>query len=166
MEQRKAKDGWSARLIAAIVFISIGILYIIIERVVGEESINGNAMVFRAAFGGLGVVLLAAGVLCLILEVRTRRRNNRLLNSGQYVLAEISEITMNYSIRINSRHPYIVKCRYQDMNGVVHVFKSRNLNFDPAPILRDQMVRVYVDGDDFRHYYMDIDSILPTVIEH
>ncbi len=166
MEQRKAKGGWSARLIAAIVFISIGILYIIIERVVGEESINGNAMVFRAAFGGLGVVLLAAGVLCLILEVRTRRRNNRLLNSGQYVLAEISEITMNYSIRINSRHPYIVKCRYQDMNGAVHVFRSRNLNFDPAPILRDQMVRVYVDGDDFRHYYMDIDSILPTVIEH
>ena len=48
MEQRKAKGGWSARLIAAIVFISIGILYIIIERVVGEESINGNAMVFRS----------------------------------------------------------------------------------------------------------------------
>lgn len=159
MEQRKAKGGWSVRLIMAIVFTSIGIVDIIVGRTVREENIQGNVMVFRAVFGGLGSVLLAVGIICLIFEVRTRRRNNRMLNSGQYVLAEISEITMNYSIRINSRHPYIVKCRYQDMNGVVHVFQSRNLNFDPAPVLRDQMVRVYVD-DDFRHYYMDIDSIL------
>lgn len=166
MEQRKAKGGWSARLIVAIIFIGIGILYSIIGIFVGGQNIDGDTTIFRIIFGGLGAVLLAAGVLCLFFEIRTRRRNSRLLNSGQYVLAEISEITMNYSIRINSRHPYIVKCRYQDMNGVVHVFRSRNLNFDPAPVLRDQMVRVYVDGEDFRHYYMDIDSVLPTVIEH
>lgn len=166
MEKRKAKGGWSVRLIAALIFTGVGILYILIGRVVQGDNINGNAIVFRLIFGGLGAVLLAVGMICLFLEIQSRRRNTRLLNSGKYILAEISEITMNYAVSVNSRHPYIVKCQYQDGNGYVHVFKSRSLNFDPSPHLRDQMVRVYVDGEDFKHYYVDIDSVLPTVIEH
>lgn len=50
------------------------------------------------------------------------------------------------------------------MYGNIHIFRSRNLSFDPTPPLTDQMVRVYVEGENFKHYYMDIDSVLPEVM--
>lgn len=166
MEKRKAKRGWTALLILSIIFIVLGTLYIIVAAVVGSMAFNEEAVIFGYTFGGLGAVFLIVGVICLCFEIRKRKINNKLLNSGQYIMAEISEITMNYAVRVNFRHPYIVICRYQDRNGYVHTFRSRNLNFDPASLMRDRMVRVYVDGDDFKHYYVDIDSLLPTVIEH
>lgn len=166
MEERKAKSGWTALLIVSLVFMIIGAVYIIIGAIVGNLDINEQTVIFGYTFGGLGAVLLVVGVICLSLEIRKRKRNNRLIHSGKYIFAEISEITMNYAVRVNFRHPYIVICRYQDMNGYVHTFRSRNLNFDPEPFLRDRMVRIYVEEDNFKHYYMDIDSILPAVTEH
>lgn len=166
MEKRKAKRGWTVLLILSIIFITLGTLYIIVGAVVGNLAFNEDAVIFGYTFGGLGAVFLIVGGICLSLEICKRRLINKLLHSGQYIMAEISEITMNYAVRVNFRHPYIVICRYQDMNGYVHTFRSRNLNFDPAPLLRDRMVRVYVEGDDFRHYYVDIDEVLPAVIAH
>lgn len=166
MEKRKAKMGLTALLMVSIIFSFVGIIFILVGRVIPAENIEGDAMVFRAIFCGLGAVLLIAGVLCLCLEIRARVRNNRLISSGQYIMAEISEITMNYTVSVNRSHPYIVICRYQDMYGNIHLFRSRNLFFDPAPLLKDQMVRVYVEGEDYKHYYMDIDEVLPKVIRH
>lgn len=136
----------------------------LVGGIIPAENIEGDVRAFRAIFCGLGAVLLIVGLLCL--EIRTRVRNNRLINSGQYIMAEISELTMNYTVSVNRSHPYIVICRYQDMYGNIHLFRSRNLFFDPVPLLKDQMVRVYVEGEDYKHYYMDIDEVLPKVIRH
>lgn len=81
-------------------------------------------------------------------------------------MAEITEITVNHTVKVNGRHPYIIKCIYQDMAGNIHIFKSRDLYFDPGTLLREQKVKVYVDGKDFKYYYVDIDEILPKVIQH
>lgn len=164
MEKRKAKRGWTALLIVSIVFTVIGIVYILVGCFVGAQSIEGNPIIFKGVFCGLGALLLIVGIICLCLEIGKRTRCNRLINSEQYIMAEISEITMNYAVRVNYRHPYIVICRYRDMYGNIHLFRSRNLNFDPAPLLKDQMVRVYVEGENFKHYYVDIDSVLPEVV--
>lgn len=130
-----------------------------VGEIILAENIEGDAGAFRAIFCGFGEVLLIASVLCLV--IRTRVRNNRLISSGQYIMAEISEITMNYD-----RHPYIIICRYQDRYGNIHTFRSRNLYFDPVPLLKDQMVKVYVDRDNFKFNYVDIDEVLPKVIWH
>lgn len=166
MERRKAKRGLTVFILESIIFSFVGIIFILVGGIIPAENIEGDARAFRAIFCGLGAVLLIAGVLCLCLEIRTRVRNNRLINSGQYIMAEISEITMNYAVRVNSRHPYIIICRYQDRYGNIHTFRSRNLYFDPAPLLKDQMVKVYVDGENFKYYYVDIDEVLPKVIRH
>lgn len=39
------------------------------------------------------------------------------------------------------------------------VFQSRTALQSPA-------VKVYVEGDNYKHYYVDIDEILPKVIRH
>lgn len=166
MERRKAKRGLTALALESIIFSAIGIVFILVGGMIPAESIEGDVGAFRAIFCGLGAILLMVGVICLCLEIGKRIRCNKLIDAGQYIMAEISEITMNYAIRVNSRHPYIIICRYQDRYGNIHTFRSRNLYFDPAPLLKDQMVKVYVDGENFKHYYVDIDEVLPKVIRH
>ena len=166
MEKRKAKRGLTARLMVSIILIPMGIGYITVGALAGTFKVDGDVDYFRFIFCATGAALLITGVICLCTDIRKRVVGNRLINSGQYIMAEISEIVMNHAIRVNGRHPYVIVCRYQDMYGNIHTFRSRGLYFDPEPLLRDRMVRVYVDGESFKHYYVDIDAVLPEVIQH
>lgn len=165
MTERKAKQGISALLIVGIVFACMGAVYLAvgIAFFLWERE---DVAVFLMSFGGLGLIFLIAGAICLFLEIRKRRRCNRLLSAGRYITAEITEVNICYTVRVNRRYPYVVICRYQDMEGNVHLFKSRHLFFDPAPLLKDRMVRVYVEDGNFKHYYVDIDEVLPNVVMH
>ena len=166
MMERKAKTGISALLIAGIIFTCMGAIYLAVGICFHFFAVNEISLIFLYAFGGLGMLFFILGVIFLTLEIRKRLRFNRLLQSGNYITAEISEINLNYSVRINGRHPYVVVCRYQDMMGTIHLFKSRNLSFDPGTLFQGQTVKIYVDGEDFKHYYMDIDEVLPKIIQH
>lgn len=163
MPERKAKSGVSAFLIIGIVFTCIGAGYLAVGIAV---FLDGESAFFKLIFGGLGLVFFITGLICLFGEIEKRCRNNRLLCSGNYILAEIAEVVWCTNIRINGRHPYMVMCQYRDMEGNVHMFKSRYLNFDPEPLFKDRMVRIYVENENFRHYYVDIDEVLPKVIQH
>lgn len=164
--ERKAKNSFGARFIVGIVFTFIGIIYLAVGTPLYFFLPDRNSRIFSSVFSGLGMVFLILGIVFLILEIKKKRRCNRLLHDGNYITAEISEISLDYGIRVNRRHPYVVICRYRDMEGTVHMFKSRNLYFNPGPLLQGQTVKIYVDGKDFRHYYMDIDEVLPKVIRH
>lgn len=166
MTERKAKQGLSVCLIVGIVFTVMGAAYLGVGIFAFIREKGESDVLFQILFGGLGFVFLIAGLIFLFLEIRKRQRNNRLLRSGNYILAEISEIVWCTNIRVNSRHPYVAMCRYQDMEGNVHLFRSRYLYFDPEPLLKDRTVRVYVENGNFRHYYVDIDEVLPNVIRH
>lgn len=168
MEEKKAKMGISGMLIVAIVFIIMGIAFLptgvgIYLSGIGTAS---ETIIFLAVFGGTGGVFLIVGGILLALFINKKKRYNRLLKNGQYVMAEIAEVRINYSVQVNARHPYVVHCRYQDNYGNIHIFKSRNLMFNPMDIMKDNMVKVYVDGENYKYYYVDIDEILPNIIEH
>ncbi|MBD5475781.1 MAG: hypothetical protein HDR17_07345 [Lachnospiraceae bacterium] len=74
------------------------------------------------------------------------------------------DITINYLLGVPANfplgHPYIVECRYHDAKGEEHTFYSRNLYFDPKPFLKQKMVKVYIQDEDFKPYYVDIDEVL------
>lgn len=170
--ERKAKTGLSARMIVAIVFTGIGagFLPIGIVAFLKLADIDTGFIAFAATFAGLGIVFLVLGITFLVFEIKRRNRCNRLLNEGYYILAEVLEINMNTSIEYgNNNHPYIVKCKYTDENGTIHIFKSRNIKLYPGDDLIGQQVRVYLDRSDYnnyKNYYLDIDEILPRVVEH
>ncbi len=46
------------------------------------------------------------------------------------------------------------------------MFRSRYLHFNPEPFLTDQMVKVYLDHEDYKYYYVDIDEVFHNIIEH
>ena len=165
--ERKSKTGLSALLIVGSIFTILGAVFlatgVIIYYALKEEE---GAILFLLIFGGIGLLFFVLGVIFLIVELKKKLRNDKLLGAGNYVMAEVLEVTLNYNVAVNRRHPYIVRCRYQDMYGNVHIFKSRDLLFDPTDLLKDRMVKVYVDGENYKHYYVDIDGVLPNVIEH
>lgn len=168
MENRKAKRGWTGLLILGVVFTVMGMGYVAAVILIRFADIGANEDVVIAgyAFGGLGAVFLFVGIICLFVEISKRMRCNRLIRAGQYVMTEVSEISINYNVCVNLRHPHVVVCRYQDPYGNVHLFRSRNLMFDPAPYLHGQMIKVYMDGENYKNYYMDIDAALPNIIQH
>ena len=170
--ERKAKMGMSAMMIVAITFTILGVTFLPIGIIagLGLMQVDGDFIVFVLMFSGLGSIFLILGVAFLIIEIKKRNRCNRLLAEGYYIYAEVLEVNQNFNVQYgNHGHPYVIKCGYTDENGTLHIFKSRNIIRYPGNNLIGQQVRIYLDRNDYnnyKNYYMDIDEILPNVVEH
>ena len=170
--ERKAKMGLSAMMIVAVTFTILGVTFLPIGIIAGMGlmQVDGDFIIFVLMFTGLGSIFFVLGVVFLIIEIKKRNRCNRLLAEGYYIYAEVLDVNQNFNIQYgNHGHPYVVKCGYTDENGTLHIFKSRNLTKFPGNNLIGQQVRIYLDRNDYnnyKNYYMDIDEILPNVVEH
>lgn len=164
--ERKAKIGFDGMLIVGIVFAIVGPILIAVGISVFLAVHGEGNIIFLSVYGSMGLIFLAIGLVFLVIKIRRKQRCNRLLQSGSYIMAEIVETKINYNVRINGKSPYVVECQYWDMAGNVHIFKSRCLYFNPESLFKDRMVRVYVEGDNYKNYYVDIDEVLPRVIRH
>ena len=170
--ERKVKMGLSAMMIVAITFTIIGATFLPIGIFagIGLMSVDGDFIIFVAMFAGMGSIFLVLGITFLVLEIKKRNMSSRLLAEGYYIYAEVLDVNQNFNIQYgNHGHPYVVICGYTDENGTLHIFKSRNIRQYPGNNLIGQQVRVYLDRNDYnnyKNYYMDIDEILPNVVEH
>lgn len=170
--ERKVKMGLSAMIIVAITFTILGVTFLPIGIIagLGLMRVEGSFAVFVIMFAGLGSIFLILGIVFFILEIKKRNLSNRLLAEGYYIYAEVVDVNQNFNIQYgNHGHPYVIKCGYTDEIGTLHIFKSRNLKKYPGNNLIGQQVRVYLDRNDYnnyKNYYVDIDEILPNVVEH
>lgn len=153
----------------------IGIVYVILGGVfltvgfgvgIAANDVNGFGGMFTVIFSGIGSIFFILGIVFLILNRRSKKKALRLMEAGNYIYAEVSYVESNYNIHVNGRHPYRVVCRYTDEYGTIHLFHSRDIFFNPDGILKDTLVRVYVEPGNMKRYYVDIDSILPTTVLH
>ena len=79
---------------------------------------------------------------------------------------EVVDIAANINVNVNGRYPYYIIVQYVDPHGVRHIFKSPSLRIFRDPELLGKKVKVYVENDNFKHYYVDVDEILPKYVEH
>jgi len=100
------------------------------------------------------------------LMLQKKKESQQLLDNGRYIHAEICEIVPNYTVRVNGKHPYVIHCKYEAMDGTIHIFKSRNLFFNPESLLKGTSVKVYMDGKNYKKYYVDIEEVLPKIEYH
>lgn len=115
----------------------------------------------------VGVIFVALGIFFVLRERGKAQMADELKARGEAIQAEVTGVNLNYSVSLNGRHPYVVEASYRDpFSGKVHVFRSRNLDFDPREYVQGKTVPVYCKGDDFSNYFMDIDAILPEVEIH
>jgi len=128
---------------------------------------TGGTVVLVAVFGGIGGVFFLIGIIVLGVNVRRKKLNKRLVENGRKIYADLYEIVINGSYRVNRRHPYNITCKWQDKSsGILYLFKSENIWFDPSSIIEEKNITklpVYVDENDFKKYYVEIDSIVEKV---
>lgn len=153
----------------------IGIIYAVLGAVlmavglgvgIAVRDVNGFGWTFTAILSGIGLLFFILGIIFLILNRRNKKRALRLVEAGNYIYAEVSHAEPNINILVNGRYPYQVICRYTDEYGTIHLFRSKNISFNPEGILKDTFVKVYVEPGNMKHYYVDIDSILPATVSH
>jgi hypothetical protein len=116
--------------------------------------------------GGVGLVFTAFGALLFVVWWRTARRRSWLRRHGQAVWVEDTRVDRKVNVRINGRHPFVVRATWQDpRTGQTHTATSEYLRQDPGPRLAAQpRVRVLFDPDHPGRSLVDLDAH-PTIPE-
>ena len=108
-------------------------------------------------FGGIGFGFLFS-------HHRKKEKRERLVANGYYETAVVVGIEQNFYISVNHQHPYHVVCHI-NRNGELHEYRSEGLSRHPG-IAPGDMVPVYIDRQDEKNYYVDVESIMPEIIRH
>lgn len=164
--EKKLKFGLSARLLVCIVFGILGTVYAVIGSVLSAAGVDAEEKTVGIVFLLLGSAFLLVTVILSVLEAAKRKRIQQAVESRQYVWGEISDIERNPMIRVNGRTPYVVLVHYRDHRNQLHLFRSYNLMRYPDPAIIGKQVKIYYTDETFKNYYVDLDGILPNVIEH
>jgi hypothetical protein len=113
--------------------------------------------------GGLGSIFGAIGAGMLLVRWASGRRAAELRLRGRRVLAKLQSIERNTSLAVNGAHPWRIVCQWIDpATGMLHLFKSENLWFDPTPHVHAGELTVFVDPRNPRRYVVDV-SFLPRL---
>jgi len=163
--EHRAKLNLGAPLIVGAVFGLIGGIFLAVGLGLHFFASNPDALTVSLVFMPLGAAFLAFGIAFLAAALSQKRRADRLIAGGRYVWGQISEFTCNYSVQVNGRHPHVAIVRYEDAAGV-HIFRSRNLYRYPDASLVGQKVKVYIQNDQFKPYYVDMEPVLSRILEH
>ena len=164
--EKKARIGQSALLIIGIIYTALGGTFVILGIALAALLRDSDAFMVGLIFGRIGAIFLILGIIFLIVELCKKKRSDALLASGHYILGEVVDIAANINVNVNGRYPYHIIVQYIDPHGVRHIFRSPGLRIFRDPELLGKKVKVYVENDNFKHYYVDVDEILPKYVEH
>lgn len=128
-------------------------------RLKGTFSLWGLAIIL----GGIGVGFAGIGGGMIAVRGGRRRKEAELRLRGRRVQARFQSVERNTSLEVNGRNPWRILCQWQDpATGLLHVFKSQNLWFDPAPYVQVQELTVFVDPTNPKRYVVDV-GFLPKL---
>lgn len=111
------------------------------------------AGLFALVFGGIGGALVWIGFRPII---RKRQAQNFKLE----VEARITEVAIDGSFRSNGRSPYVIHAEWYDKSSnTVYTFKSDYFWYNPATYLEEEHIKVKVDAQNPKRYWMDTDFL-------
>ncbi len=112
---------------------------------------------------GLGAVFSLIGGGMLLGMRASARRAQELRLHGARVQATFQAVERNTSLTVNGGHPWRIVCQWQDpATGLLHVFHSQNLWFDPTPFVHQTELTVFVDRAKPKRHLVDV-SFLPKL---
>ena len=164
--EKKIKSGTTPTGIVSIVFSILGGIYFVLGLLMLSMPTDNEDREAGLVFTILGAVFLITALILSIFTIIQRKRLQAIYDSGKYILGEITDIITNYYVRVNSRNPYIILVRYIDRYGKIHIFRSTNQKLYPDRSIIGKQVKVYYENENFKHYYVDLEGVLPQVIEH
>lgn len=124
----------------------------------GQISTFGSAYLAPLIVGGLAVVFTPLGAGLSVAGWRRLRRQSWLRRHGQATWTDTFHVDLVTTVRINGRHPYVIRATWQDpRTGQTHEATSDHLPDDPTPLLEAQpRVRVLFDPDKPQRSLVDL----------
>jgi hypothetical protein len=128
-------------------------------RLRGLFSLWGGSLIL----GGIGAVFALVGGGMLLSRRAARRSAEDLRLRGRRVQARFQAVERNGALRVNGRSPWRITCQWVDpATGLLHVFRSENLWFDPTDHIRTSELTVFVDPRNPKRHHVDL-SFLPKL---
>ena len=149
--------------ILGIVFSSIAAVELIAVLVMLALRVN-DFLLFALPFALQCLIFGGIGIGFLVYDHRKRINRERLVSNGYYEVATIVGVEQNPYVRVNRHHPYHVVCHIE-RGGVIHEYRSEGFYHHPGVNVGDP-VPVYLDRQNDKNYYVDVESIAPAVIRH
>ena len=113
---------------------------------------------------GLGIFFCSFGVVAAIWKALGARKNAWLRQNGRRIQAELTQVELNTSLRVNGASPYRLVCQWLDpATNQMHVFRSANIWFDPTNYVPSTTLDVLLDPENPRRYLVET-SFLPEVV--
>jgi len=109
------------------------------------------------AFGGVFAII---GITSIVIEIKKNKEANSIKNNGLLINAEVIGVSKNRRIKVNNKHPYIIKCRCE-INGELYLFDSNNVWYDAPTIFENLQIKeipVYISRENSKKYYVDIEA--------
>jgi hypothetical protein len=109
----------------------------------------------------IGSIIVISGIISIICQFMKMRSKNKLILNSRIVTAKFQKI----EYKSKRGYPSVIYCQYQE-NGEIYTFKSDKLylSIEHSNNIRsgkydEADIEVYVSPDNFKKYYVDIDSI-------
>ena len=136
-----------------------------------DEPQKARINTFFSLWGGslilgiLGVVFFLIGAGIILVEKLSSRRDEYLKKYGVPIETELQSVELNKSLTVKGRHPFCVLTQWQNPStSEMHVFRSKNLWFDPSNYIKSKKITVLIERNNPRKYYVDL-SFLPKLAE-
>jgi len=124
-------------------------------------SLWGGATVL----GILGLVFFSIGAAIMLFAKHSNRNEAYLKTNGEVIDTEFQHVARNESMTVNGTHPYQIITQWLNPHtSEVHVFKSKNIWFDPTQHIKTQKIKVYIQPNNPKRYHLDV-SFLPKLAE-
>lgn len=128
-------------------------------RIDGFFSLWGVTLIV----GGLGGVFFMVGAGMFVVPAVRNSGASKLRKTGQRVQGMFQGVEKNQRIVMNGKSPYQIVCQWQNpVTSDVHVFRSRNLWFDPSDHIQSESIPVYINPTNPKRYWVDT-SFLPKM---
>lgn len=149
------------------VFVMIAVpMFLLIDKMRAVQTGNGDIVILPLIFSIVGGIFLVLGISFLVIARKQRDEKLRVREEGYYVMAKAVNISRNYHISVNGKNPFRLECQYQDpATGTIHIYQSDNMFFYPEFLLGRE-VRVFLDRNGGKAYYVDLDEVMPNVEVH
>lgn len=145
---------------AAVAGVELAALLVLAAVVRQREAL----LVLTLVLGLQALIFGGVGGGCLLYLRKRRLLRERLLADGYREMAGVIGTELQVNVRVNGRYPYRLVCRIE-RDGVLHEYRSDLLPVNPG-LPPGSRVPVYLDRYDPHKYYVDVDSVMPTIVQH
>lgn len=140
------------------IFMTIGLLFLVVVAILHIYD-PGTIKILGLIFGIIGVVFFFIGLVFMVVCIFAGNKKKKLLATGQKVYAEVTGGDYCYNVQVGRRHPFYLECKYVDpVTGATYLYRSETTWTDPTYYI-GQSVDVYVDRENPKRYYVDVESL-------